>query len=443
MYKYIDLLRKVISYRRLHGNKALYRIILLKIKSHLQAQQNQLIAKAEQLVNNESSNSLSTIKPRLDALTPLRTFVITSVPTLRISIITDSISNNHLFGGVGTALIYAAQLANRLNGQLRVITRTERAQPQNVEKFLSLYDVKLKHETLFQFAAFYDQKYEVDVFKDDLFITTSWWTTAATIPSIHPKSIIYLLQEDERMFYPFGDERYKCEAILQNKDIRFLINTELLFNHLTQNGLKNIQEKGHWFEPAFPKNVFSPKNPTLAQPQKLKLFFYARPNNPRNLFNLGIDVFEKAISQGVIDTNKWEIYFVGKDIPDIIFSSGYAPIKYENLTWSEYAQFIATVDLGLSLMYTPHPSYPPLDLAASGAVVVTNRYGNKQNLSNYSENIICADLERDALVIALKQAISLATDSVQRHKNYSANKLLTDWEVAFRDTIEDLVGATS
>ena len=38
----------------------------------------------------------------------------------------------------------------------------------------------------------------------DLFVTTSWWTTWATRASVDPASIIYLVQEDERRFYPGG-----------------------------------------------------------------------------------------------------------------------------------------------------------------------------------------------------------------------------------------------
>jgi hypothetical protein len=172
----------------------------------------------------------------------------------------------------------------------------------------------------------------------------------------------------------------------------------------------------------------------------LKLFFYARPNNPRNLFELGIEILDKAISQHILDINEWDIFFVGKDIPNISFSSGYIPKKFENLSWAEYADFIGTVDCGLSLMYTPHPSYPPLDLAASGAVVVTNRFGNKQDLTSYSKNIICADLDTDSLLEAIKQAICLVQNANLRKENYQQNGLLTDWQVAFNDVIEQLLG---
>ena len=91
-------------------------------------------------------------------------------------------------------------------------------------------------------------------------------------------------------------------------------------------------------------------------------------------------------------------------------------------------------------MYTPHPSYPPLDLAASGAVVVTNRFGNKRDLSNYSANLICADLDQNALVDALRQAVVIAKDLSVREQNYRKNGFLTDWHQALDCIIQQLSG---
>ena len=171
---------------------------------------------------------------------------------------------------------------------------------------------------------------------------------------------------------------------------------------------------------------------------KYRFVFYARPNNLRNLFYLGIQVINSAIQQQILNLDQWEIIFVGKDIPDVTIDDGKEPIKYQNLNWSEYAQLAGTVDLGLSLMCTPHPSYPPLDLAASGAVVVTNRFSNKQDLNCYSANLICADPELHALVDAIRKGIALATDPVAREQNFINNKLSTDWNQSLKDVIQVL-----
>ena len=439
----IDRIYKVYCYWRTRGTAALRQLIFRKLAHKIRGSTDQFQHPAEQFPNskldkNRTINVAQISHTRFEAITPLRTYFMPDSQTRRVNIVTDSISSGSLFGGVGTALIFTALLANKLNVQLRIITRTERAKPENVDHIFSLYGIKLEHEVQFKFAAFYDQKYELDIVKGDLFITTSWWTTAATLPSVPNDKIVYLLQEDERMFYPFGDDRLRCETILRNRDIRFVINTKLLFDHLIHDGFDNIAAQGMWFEPAFPTQIFHPR--TKDRGGKYKFFFYARPNNLRNLFYLGIEVIEKAITQQVLDLEHWDIFLVGKDIPAVVFSGGYAPINCENFSWSEYAELVGTVDLGLSLMYTPHPSYPPLDLVASGAVVVTNRFANKRDLSGYSANLICADLDRDALADALRQAVTIAMDSSQREQNYRNNGLLTDWHQSLDGIIQRLSG---
>ena len=68
------------------------------------------------------------------------------------------------------------------------------------------------------------------------------------------------------------------------------------------------------------------------------------------------------------------------------------------------------MDLGLCLMDTPHPSYPPLDLAASGAVVVTNTHGSKKSLEEWSRNIIAAPPSVSALIDALRDGVKLSRE---------------------------------
>ena len=87
-------------------------------------------------------------------------------------------------------------------------------------------------------------------------------------------------------------------------------------------------------------------------------------------------------------------------------------------------------------MLTPHPSYPPLDLAASGAVAVTNRYGRKTTLASYSDNIICAGTDVASLVNALAQGVSLAQDDSRRRANWDSAWLSRSWQSSLEPVIE-------
>jgi hypothetical protein len=110
------------------------------------------------------------------------------------------------------------------------------------------------------------------------------------------------------------------------------------------------------------------------------------------------------------------------------------------MAWADYAALAGTADVGLCLMSSVHPSYPPLDFAASGAVVVTNRWGAKQDLSAYSDNILLGDLDREAMVATLAEGIRLATDEAQRTRNYQANGIATDWREALREVVAHIAG---
>jgi hypothetical protein len=73
------------------------------------------------------------------------------------------------------------------------------------------------------------------------------------------------------------------------------------------------------------------------------------------------------------------------------------------LSWDEYLALLSTSHLGVSLMTSPHPSYPPLEMAMSGMVVVTNRWGPK-DLSVLSERFVSCEPDADGVAAALTLA---------------------------------------
>ncbi len=427
----LSLVSKGLGFWRSHGTAATLRLVLLKI-ARPDATFASLSGDAR-FGTRKEIGARDLIALRFGACTALRRIAVAATGTGRVTLITDSINSGSFYGGVGTALIMTSLLAEARQARLRIVTRTDPARPENFERLLAVYGVRLSHQVEFAFAPFYDGEQAVEVFEDEMFVTTSWWTTAATMVEFPHQSILYLLQEDERMFYAYGDERLRCEQIMKSRSIRFAINSRLLFDHLVSDGFSNIADGGDWFEPAFPKDIFyrRPAPPS----GKRRLMFYARPTSPRNLFYFGIELIEEALKRGVIDLDAWEIVLIGKGIPDIVFLGGYRPQRLENLPWDRYAELVGTVDLGLCLMCTPHPSYPPLDLAASGAVAVTNRYEGKTDLHAYSKNIVCGDLELEAMISAMAEGVRLVADSGKRTENHRLNGMQTDWRDAFSNII--------
>ncbi|MFA7494938.1 MAG: hypothetical protein WCY67_01335 [Acidithiobacillus sp.] len=438
----INFTKKIIIYWKSRGTRLFIKKVLQKLSLQLSSRKKRI---SQEVDCNEVDCNVEVVTARtyLDKwyfiARPMVTYRQSEAGISRVNIVTDSVRAGSLFGGVGTALLFGVCLSNRLGANLRIITRTEEPDELRVNSFLKLYNLFPEKELQFKFEPCDDGGNGVDFSENDLFVTTSWWTTASTLPSVPAGQIIYLLQEDERMFYPVGDDWIRAHRMMSDDQIHIVVNTELLFEYLVSNGFYNISERGVWFEPAFPSEIYSRGGPKDAGEPK-RLFFYARPNNPRNLFRLGLEVIDRALMKRVIDPDRWEIVFVGSDIPDVELFGGVRPVCYKSLSWHEYAQLLGSVDVGVSLMSTPHPSYPPLDLAASGSIVVTNKFKSKRELYKYSENIICSDLDVDSLVSAIDFAVRLSEDIEVRNQNYINSGLKRDWGSSFAKVIDHLVG---
>jgi len=422
----IKMFRRVYAYWQKNGTLLLMNAICRRILSRKEKYSHEVVF----------SDS-----PHFSSYSPLPLYGIRRVGLPRISLVTDSINQGSLFGGVGTSLIFALLLAEDKGARLRIITRTEIVNSDAIFKFLSLYGYYLNNEIEFSFCPASKESKGVDVFDDEIFITTSWWTTGSTVSSVPLSRVIYLLQEDERMFYNHGVEHLRCAQFMNLGDLVTIVNTKILYQHLVNSGLSRLLQHGWSFEPSFPSSVYYPRS--KIEGRKKQFAFYARPGHPRNLYEFGVDLIRKAVDLGVINLLDWDIIFVGCNSTHIAFNDGrYQPKVYNDLSWEDYATLAGSVDLALCLMYTPHPSYPPMDFAASGAVVVTNRYGVKTDLSSYSGNILCGDLTIDSMLDTVANGIQLALDEEERTSRFVSSKLSTDWRQSFADTLSRLRSVT-
>jgi hypothetical protein len=100
------------------------------------------------------------------------------------------------------------------------------------------------------------------------------------------------------------------------------------------------------------------------------VFFYARPQNPRNAFELSAVALKRLKHR------------LGSSVEILCAGAEFDPKRYglegvvEPLGWLPYEQtgdLYRTCHVGLSSMLTPHPSYLPFELMACGALVVSLR----------------------------------------------------------------------
>ncbi len=370
------------------------------------------------------------------ATRPVPVFTSPGGGTRRVTMVTNSVNEGTLYGGVGTALVLAALLARRLHARLRILTRDELAEPAHIRPLLDTLSLGDSGEIEFVFAPPGDPNRQVETHEGELFLTTSWWTTRAMAQSVGPARLVYLLQEDERMFYPHGDERLRCAEVLADPAIEIVVNSRLLYDHLIATGI-DLAGRATWFEPAFPVKFY---NMAMApRDGRRNFFFYARHlgHHSRNLYLRGVEALAAAIEDERLDPTGWAIHFVGGG-GAVRLPRDAQPILVPPMPWTEYAALVRSMDAGLALIDTPHPSYPPLDLAASGAVVVTNSYGTKRSLAQYCDNILIAEPDPASLARAIGQATRLAADWPARRQNYEAARINRSWDIALKPVLDRL-----
>jgi O-antigen biosynthesis protein len=303
----------------------------------------------------------------------------------RITVVTDSLSADNIFGGVATAVILATLWANRTGRELRFVTRHAPNSFGGLEALARVTGIRPERDASLEYVG-REHGHHLPVAEGDTFLTTSWWNTAELLPVVPAKRISYIVQEDERQFYPVGDYSLRAADAMNHPDLTIAVNTQQLLDYLVDDGLVNMASTAVAFEPSV--TYFRTQDRVLTSSGRKKLFFYARPHHPRNLFDLGMEALDRAVSTGILPSSEWEIHLLGNHLPRLTFSDGSRPTAHAPLGWPEYRDFLSQVDLGLSLMASPHPSYPPLDLAVSGSVVVTNQWRGKRDLSAVSERLL-------------------------------------------------------
>jgi len=90
----------------------------------------------------------------------------------------------------------------------------------------------------------------------------------------------------------------------------------------------------------------------------------------------------------------------------------------------------------MSLMYTPHPSLVPLEMAAAGLITVTNTYANKteQKLKQISDNFEVGEATIESLASALKRA-EARTENLEARAQAANINWPTSWEAAFANNL--------
>jgi hypothetical protein len=251
--------------------------------------------------------------------------------------------------------------------------------------------------------------------RDVLFAT--WWPTAhvanAALDAVNAHEFVYLIQDFEPGFYPWS-VKYALASETYAMPMRAIVNEPLLLEHLVAErvGLFAAPDGGdrsRAFMPAVDRSVFSRRSPDSRGGSR-HLVFYARPRHARNLFEIGLRALRLAAQRGAFDNADWRFSAIGSDLVELPLSERLALRPVPWMSYRDYGAFLGGADVLISLMLSPHTSYPPLEMAATGGLVITNTFGVKTRdaLAAISPNIIAATSDIDGLVAAICEATDRA-----------------------------------
>lgn len=200
----------------------------------------------------------------------------------------------------------------------------------------------------------------------DVSICTLWTTAYALLRVNNTAAKCYFVQDYEPLFYPAG-----TVSALADETYRFgfyvIANSVGLWEWLRG----RFGCEGVYFTPQVDRDVFHPPVPDGRERSSPRVvWFYARPNHPRNAFELAVSALARVKER------------LGNSVRIVAAGDGFDPGEFgvggivDNLGMLEYAEtgeLYRKVHIGVSLMMTMHPSYIPLELMACGALVIGNR----------------------------------------------------------------------
>ncbi len=382
-----------------------------------------------------------------EKLRPLRLEVSEAEPR-RIDILHPAIDLKHFFGGFIAVFNLARALAE--SGRRVRLVATERSSlPADWRAQIGNYEGLGGGLDRIE-VVFADDRAPLPINPADLLIATHWTVAHiahAAAAELGEKRFVYLIQEYEPFIFPMGSA-----AALAAESYRFphraVFSTELLREYFARHriGVFAGGEEEGLRESLVLDNAITPVGPVAAEDLRRdgprRLLFYARPEEhaQRNLFEIGTMAIDRAVAGGALAG--WQLVGVGSVEPGtspLFLPESSARVEMiPRRSQAEYSELLRSCDVGLALMYTPHPSLVPIEMAAAGMATVTNTFENKDAvaLAAISSNLIAAEPTVGGVAAALIDAERQAADFEAR----AAGSRL-DWPSSWEQSLDDaLIG---
>lgn len=241
----------------------------------------------------------------------------------------------------------------------------------------------------------------------DIGICTQW---ASAYPLAKCRNVTrkcYFLQDNEPNFYPMG-------SISALADLTFrlgffaIANTEGLLDMYQ----KKYDGRGTVLKSLVNLDAYHPREDRYYKPKApYKVFFYARPNMPRNAFELGLAGLTKLKEQ------------LGDKVQIVAAGAAWDPAAYgvsgivENLgkiPYEKVPELYRTTDAGVMFMFSGHPGVTASELMASGCPTVVNEYNDVTWHELYEHEQTCLVTVPTASEIARNVRRCLEDDALRK-----------------------------
>ncbi len=322
-----------------------------------------------------------------------------------LNLLVPTLNPTEMFAGIATAVDLGLILANQGHPVRFIATDLPMAAPDASRAFVASRARNSATMTRISLACGVTSK-SLPCHPDDRFLATAWWTAHVAHGLLKEgvfseRRFAYLIQDYEPNFYPWGTEHAGALASYEFPCLP-IFNTVTLANHTGAQG-HNLPI-GAAFRPAIDTAHYAQL--TRAPRDRKRIVLYGRPEVPRNLFPLAVEGLGQFLEAQLLTKSEVDVVSLGLAHRNVMLPGGIEMQSRGKLPWSEYPAYLAQSDLGLSLMMSPHPSHPPIEMAAAGMRVVTNRFGEK-DLSTLAPHILSAQLTAPSIASALKAAWNL------------------------------------
>lgn len=344
------------------------------------------------------------------------------VEAVRFNLVIPTLRKTRVFAGISSALSFFLKLAGDAAECRIIIVGNEL---YNDKTTYAVEGYSHNKEAAKRLVFFSDGK-DIDIRKNDVFVLTSWVTAISFFHIIKWQmkefgnsltKHVYLIQDYEPGFFPWSAEYVFAESTyreLQDNMIA-VFNSKELYDFFKAKDYSFGSEI--YFKPVLnaslrAKLVEAEQSGRDVSKRDKRILLYGRPSELRNAFEVIRYALEIWCNE-YKDASSWEIVSLGEGFENIDLP-GNKIISKGKVSLEEYAEYMITSYAGISLMVSPHPSYPPLEMSTFGIRTINNKFENK-DLSSFNRNIIAIDSCAPTLIA---ETLTKVCEEYGAHKSF-------------------------